>query len=157
VRHAAAAGLLALAALTACSDDSPDRAAPTTLATGPAPTTAPPSTSPSTTVPATTTSAPRATTTAVAASPEGRARALYAAWMAGDRAAAANAAQPAAVTALFARPWQAGDGWTFAECSGAAGSVICTWRRPAGQEVLFRVQNATGGAPVTVAEVRFDP
>lgn len=77
--------------------------------------------------------------------------------MAGDRTAAATAAQPAAVTALFARPWQASDGWTFSECTGAAGSIICTWRRPAGQEVLFRVQNATGGAPVTVAEVRFSP
>ena len=77
--------------------------------------------------------------------------------MAGDRAGAASAARPEAVTALFARPWQAADGWTFAECTGAAGSVICTWRRPAGQEVLFRVQNATGGTPVTVAEVRFDP
>ena len=107
--------------------------------------------------PATTTTAPRSTTTVAAASPEGRARALYAAWMAGDRAAAANAARAEAVTALFTRPWQAGDGWTFAECTGAAGSVICTWRRPGGQEVLFRVQNAAGGAPVTVAEVRFDP
>lgn len=87
----------------------------------------------------------------------GRAQALYAAWMSGDRAAAAAVAQPAAVTTLFARPWQAGDGWSFSECTGAAGSVICTWRRPGGQQVLFRVQNATGGVPVTVAEVRFDP
>lgn len=121
-------------------------------------TTAPtPSSTSTTATPATTTTAPRATSTVAGASPEGRARALYAAWMAGDRAAAANAARPEAVTALFARPWQAADGWTFAECTGAAGSVICTWRRPGGQEVLFRVQNATGGAPVTVAEVRFDP
>lgn len=120
-------------------------------------TTAAPQTTSTTTTPATNTTAPRSTTTAVTSSPEGRARALYAAWMAGDRAAAASAARPEAVTALFARPWQAADGWTFGECTGAAGSVICTWRRPGGQEVLFRVQNATGGAPVTVAEVRFDP
>jgi hypothetical protein len=119
--------------------------------------TAPSSSSSTTVAAATTTSVLRSTTTVAATTPEGRARALYAAWTAGDRTAAANAAQPAAVTALFARPWQAGDGWTFGECTGAAGSVICTWRRPGGQEVLFRVQNATGGAPVTVAEVRFDP
>jgi hypothetical protein len=66
-------------------------------------------------------------------------------------------AQPDAVAALFARPWQAGDGWTFAGCSGAAGSIICTWQRPSGQQVLFRVQNVTGGQPVTVLDVRFQP
>ena len=120
-------------------------------------TTVVPTTTSTTVAPATTTTVLRSTTTGAAASPEGRARALYAAWTAGDRAAAANSARPEAVTALFARPWQAADGWTFAECTGAAGSVICTWRRPGGQEVLFRVQNAAGGAPVTVAEVRFDP
>jgi hypothetical protein len=92
-----------------------------------------------------------------AASPEGHATALYEAWTRADRAAAERVAQPEAVTALFTRRWQAGDGWAFAECSGAAGSVICTWQRPSGQQLLLRVQNRTGGLPVTVAEVRFQP
>lgn len=90
----------------------------------------------------------------MAPSPEAQAKALYDAWATGDRTAAARVAQAEAVAALFARPWQAGDGWSFAECSGAAGSLICAWRRPAGQMVLFRVQNA---APAQVTEVRFQP
>lgn len=110
-----------------------------------------PSTS-STTAPAATTvtSRPPATT---APSAEGAAKSLYEAWTRGDRAAAARVAEPAAVTALFARPWQAGDGWAFSECDGAAGSLICTWSRPAGQQVLMRVLNASA----RVAEARFQP
>lgn len=145
------------AAFTACSAGSPDRAAPAPIS-APAPTTAPSTSMPaSTSLPATTASTQRANTTAVAASPEGRARAFYAAWMAGDRAAAASAGRPEAVSVLFARPWQAADGWAFSECAGAAGSVICAWRRPAGQEVLFRIETAAQGTPPTVAEVRFNP
>jgi len=82
---------------------------------------------------------------------------LYAAWMRGDRAAADKVALTQAVTDLFARQWQTGDGWSFAECSGAAGSVICTWQRPSGQQLLFRIQNMAGGLPVTVSDVRFQP
>jgi len=70
-----------------------------------------------------------------------------------DRVAAGRVAEAEAVTTLFGRRWQASDGWSFAECSGAAGSFICTWARPGGQQVLFRVQNA----PAMVAEVRFQP
>ena len=110
-----------------------------------------------TTILVSTTVASRSTTTAPAASPEGTARTLYEAWTRDDRAAAQRVAQPEAVTALFARRWQAADGWSFSECSGAAGSLICTWRRPGGQQVLFRVPNAAGGGAVTVAEVRFQP
>lgn len=97
----------------------------------------------------------RLTTTSVASSPESYAEALYSAWTRGDRAAAEKVAQPEAVTDLFARPWRPGDGWSFAECSGATGSMICTWRRPAGQQLLLRVQ--TGGRAVIVAEIRFQP
>jgi len=85
------------------------------------------------------------------------AKAFFAAWAAGDRAAAAKVGQADAVDVLFARRWQAADGWTFSECSGAAGSLICTWRRPSGQELLLRVQAGTGGVAVSVAEVRFQP
>lgn len=136
-----------------CSDGEGDRAsAPTTTAE--APTTSTSSTSSSTTVAPTTTAAARPSTTSAAPSPESRARTLFDAWAAGDQAAAGRVAEPEAVAALFARQWQAADGWNFAGCSGAAGTVICTWQRPAGQQLLFRIQNVTGG---TVAEVRFQP
>jgi hypothetical protein len=107
---------------------------------------------PTTTITAATTVTSRPPATA-ASSPEVAAKSLYEAWTRGDRAAAARVAEPAAVTTLFGRTWQAGDGWAFSECTGAAGSFICTWARPAGQQVLMRVLNA----PATVAEVRFQP
>jgi len=96
-------------------------------------------------------------TTAPPSSPEGHAETLYAAWTRGDVAAAEKVAQPQAVATLFARRWQGSDGWSFAECSGAAGSVICTWKRPSGQQLLVRVQSAAGGLPVSVSDVRFQP
>ena len=106
----------------------------------------------STSVGPSTTVAARPSTTA-APSPESAAKALYDAWTRGDRAAAGRVAQPAAVTALFARTWQAADGWAFRECTGAAGSLICGWQRTGNQQLLMRVQNA----PASVAEVRFQP
>ena len=126
----------------------------TTTTPAPASTTTSTASPSSTTVATTTTTAARPTTTAPVSSPEGHARALYAAWASGDRAAAQTVAAPDAAATLFARPWQESDGWTFSECSGAAGSVICTWQRPGGQQLLFRVQNVQ---PVTVSEVRFQP
>lgn len=114
-------------------------------------------TSPSTTTVTSTTVASRPTTTPPPASPEGAARTLFEAWARDDRIAAQRVAQPEAVTTLFARRWQAADGWSFSECSGAAGSLICTWQRPGGQQLLFRVPSAAGGGTVTVAEVRFQP
>ena len=142
-----------LAVLPGCSDRDDDGAAPAVPSSVEATTTSSPPTSSSSTtvVPSSTVTSRPATTAGV--SPESAAKSLYDAWTKGDRAAAANVAQPAAVTALFARPWGAGDGWAFSECTGAAGSFVCTWARPGGQQVLFRVQNA----PATVAEVRFQP
>jgi hypothetical protein len=115
-------------------------------------TTAPAAPASSTTIATATTVTSRPATTA-AVSPEAAAKSLYEAWTRNDRAGAARVAEPAAVTALFSRSWSAGDGWTFSECTGAAGSLICTWSRPAGQQVLLRVLNA----PARVAEVRFQP
>jgi hypothetical protein len=136
----------------ACSDGDDHRAAPAvTTAPGAASTSSTTSSSTTTAPPATTVTSRPATTAAI--SPESAARSLYEAWTKADRAAAARVARPAAVTALFARTWQAGEGWAFSECTGAAGSTICTWARPNGEQLLFRVQNA----PVTVAEVRFQP
>ena len=151
----AAVGLVAaVALLAACSSGGDKRASappPTTLDL----TTSSSSSSSSTTtvVPATTVTS-RPTTTVPSLSPEAAATALYEAWTRGDRAAAERVAQPAAVNTLFTRRWQAGEGWSFAECSGAAGSTICTWQRTGGQ-LMLRVQNATSGR--AVAEVRFAP
>ena len=146
-----AAGLMAaVALLTSCSDDDDGSAAPT-VTTAIEATTSSSTSSSSTTAPPGSTATSRPSTTA-AITPEAAARSLYEAWTRGDRTAAARVAQPAAVTTLFGRAWQAGDGWAFSECTGAAGSFICTWGRPGGQ-VLFRVQSM----PVSVAEVRFQP
>lgn len=135
-----------------CADGDDDRAAPAVTTALDASTSSSTTSSSSTTVPPVTTVTSRPATTA-GISPESAAKALYEAWTKGDRAAAARVAEAAAVTALFGRTWQAGEGWTFSECTGAAGSTICTWARPGGQQVLLRVQNA----PVTVADVRFQP
>lgn len=152
-----AVALGAVALLSACSDDSGDdeRSAPTVTTV--VATTSSSSTSSSTTTVTSTTVAARPTTTATAASPEATARTLYEAWTRNDRTAAQRVAQAEAVNTLFARQWQAGDGWSFSECSGAAGSLVCTWQRPGGQQLLFRVPNVVGGGAVTVAEVRFQP
>jgi hypothetical protein len=149
--------IVLLVTLTSCSNGNHRTASPAPEPTVATTAATPSSSSSTTTVVVTTTTTSRATTTTAALSPEATAQALYTAWTKGDRAAAARVAQPQAVTDLFARPWQAGDGWSFGECSGAAGSLICGWRRPSGQELLLRVQNVTGGQPVTVSEVRFQP
>ena len=146
--------MAAVALLTSCSDDDDeeDGAAPAVTTVNEATTSSSTSSSSTTTVPSGSTATSRPPTTA-SISPESAARSLYDAWSRGDRTAAARVAQPAAVTTLFARAWQASDGWAFSECTGAAGSFICTWGRPSGQQVLFRVQSM----PVSVAEVRFQP
>ena len=145
-----------LALCASCSNGGTDRATPAPATTVAETTTSSaPSPSTTTTVPATTTSTARPATTA-SVSREGRAQALYAAWSRGDRAAAGRVAEPQAVAALFARPWQATDGWTFAECTGAAGSMICAWQRASGEQLLLRVESPAGGT-ITVSEVRFQP
>jgi hypothetical protein len=143
-----------VAGLASCSDgDGDDGGAAPAVTTAVEVTTSSSTTSSSTTTapPASTVTSRPATTTGLSA--EAAAKAFFEAWTKADRAAAARVAQPPAVTALFARTWQPVDGWAFSECTGAAGSLICTWARPGGQQVLFRVQNA----PATVAEVRFQP
>lgn len=150
-----ATGLMIVVALLAsCSNGGDKRASVPPSTTLEATTSSSSSSSSTTTVAPSTTVTSRPATTVAGLSPEGAARALYEAWTRGDRAAAATVAQPEAVAALFARRWQAADGWSFAECSGAAGSLICAWQRPSGQ-LLMRVQNLAGGRPV--AEVRFQP
>jgi len=141
-----------LTGLVACSGGSSER----TLATV---TTQRTSTT-TTLAPATTSTALAPATTAVstppvtASTPEEQAKAFYEAWSKGDRAKASALGEPAAVAAIFARPWSAGDGWSFSECSGAAGSEICTWQGGS-QELKLLVRGDSGGLSVTVVDVRF--
>jgi len=145
-----------VAVLTSCSNGSGSRSAPPVTTTSETSTSSSPTSTSSTITSVPPTTAPsRLTTTSVASSPESFAEALYAAWRRGDRAAAALVAEPQAVADLFSRRWLESDGWAFAECTGATGSIICAWRRPAGQQLLLRVQAA--GRPPTVSEVRFQP
>ena len=143
-----------LALLGSCSNGGPKQASTPTPTTLEATTSSSSSSSSTTIVVVSTAVTSRPSTTSPALSPEAAAKRLYEAWARGDRAAAEKVAQPDAMTALFSRRWQVGDGWTFAECSGAAGSLICAWQRPSAQ-LLMRVQNVPGGLPV--AEVRFQP
>ncbi|HVL04993.1 MAG TPA: hypothetical protein VM388_03340 [Acidimicrobiales bacterium] len=150
----AVVAVVLVAGLASCSrgDGGDSRAAPgpTTPTEATTTSSAPPTSSTTAVAPTTVTSRPPTT---AAPSPEAAARSLYDAWARGDRAAAGRVGEPAAVTTLFGRTWQAGDGWAFSECTGAAGSSICTWSRPGGQQVLMRV----GNAPASVTEVRFQP
>jgi hypothetical protein len=92
--------------------------------------------------------------------PEGVAKALLAAWKAGDRTAAARAATPAAAGELFARPYATNtaptEPWTFRECQvqtpGAA--AVCTFT---GQntELDMHVGSTGPGQPLLVIDIRF--
>ncbi|MCJ7672232.1 MAG: hypothetical protein MUP67_09340 [Acidimicrobiia bacterium] len=106
--------------------------------------------------------APPTTTTVAAAptNPEEFAKALYADWQAGDRTAAATVASPEAVEALFQfayepLPTNAGptDPYSFQNCEGAAGSIICTWSGQDNAQIVMTVRNTTGGLPVLVVNV----
>lgn len=82
---------------------------------------------------------------------------FYDAWTHDDRAAAMKSGTPDAVDALFAQTWHASDGWTFVGCDGAAGHLICTWSRPGGEQLLFRINNNAGQPFYFVENVRFQP
>ena len=105
---------------------------------------------------------PSTTTTHAAAptTPEQFAKALYADWQQGDRAAAATVASAEAVDQLFQfayEPLQTADGptdpYTFQNCEGAAGSENCTWRGQDNAQIVMTVRNITGGLPVLVVNV----
>jgi hypothetical protein len=109
VARAVIVGASALLAVTACSGGTTRAAhaagAPSSSTSGAPAATTPTALSP-TTVQAPTTAAPTATTEALVpqSSPDLAARALFAAWSKGDRAAALQVATPAAVAALFGQP-----------------------------------------------------
>lgn len=105
-------------------------------------------------------SATTTSTTTAPTNPEQFAKALYADWQAGDRTAAATVASPEAVDQLFEfayepLPTNAGptDPYTFQNCEGAAGSIICTWSGQDNAQIVMTVRNTTGGLPVLVVNV----
>ena len=87
---------------------------------------------------------------------QGAADAVFTAWANGDRAAALKNATPQAVNQLFARTWQASDGWSFAGCGVAAGSFLCTWNRP-GQQLVLEGNDNTGAPFTYIRNAAFEP
>ena len=71
---------------------------------------------------------------------------VFQAWSNNDQVAASHNATPQALSTLFGRPWNAADGWTFANCGGAAGHVYCTWNRAGGNLVVGGPD--PGGGPI---------
>lgn len=82
--------------------------------------------------------------------------AVFTAWTHDDRATALKNATPQAVNELFARTWQASDGWSFAGCGLAAGSFFCTWNRP-GQQLVLEGNDNTGAPFYYVVNATFEP
>lgn len=69
---------------------------------------------------------------------------VFQAWTENNQAFARKNATAPAVSQLFAQAWSP-NVWTFGGCSGAAGSIYCTWTRAGGQLVLRSNNNV--GAP----------
>ena len=82
---------------------------------------------------------------------------FYNAWTQNDRTAASKCGTPAAVGAIFARPWQSHDGWSFVECDGFAGGFGCSWNRPSGQQLVLKCNANTGEPFFFVRDVMFQP
>lgn len=61
---------------------------------------------------------------------------VFQAWSGNDQVSAGYNATPTALSTLFARPWNANDGWTFDSCGFALGHIYCTWNRTGGKLVI---------------------
>jgi peptidoglycan hydrolase-like protein with peptidoglycan-binding domain len=79
---------------------------------------------------------------------------VFQAWTESNRPFAAKNATPAAVAQLFAQSWTAST-WTFAGCSGAAGSVYCSWNKSGGGQLVLRVNNNVGAPFFYVTSATF--
>jgi peptidoglycan hydrolase-like protein with peptidoglycan-binding domain len=86
--------------------------------------------------------------------PEDYAHNMFEAWLVGDHTRADLLGTPTSVPALFAR--EPSPDWKIDRCEGAAGSTFCQWKLGS-ERLIMRVNNPTGGAPVAVQEVRFEP
>jgi peptidoglycan hydrolase-like protein with peptidoglycan-binding domain len=81
---------------------------------------------------------------------------VYQAWTKNDRSTAAYEAIPLAIEQLFARTWNASDGWTSAGCGVAAGTFGCTWQRT-GEKLILEGNDSTGAPFYYVNNVTFQP
>ncbi|MBK7782248.1 MAG: hypothetical protein IPJ58_16040 [Ardenticatenia bacterium] len=93
---------------------------------------------------------------AAALSADEVAQAVFQAWMADERAVAEPLTDPAAAAdldALFAQPFDAGAGWSYDHCEGAAGSVFCTWY---GASATLVIQVRSIEPPVLVTSIRME-
>lgn len=93
------------------------------------------------------------TTTPAPTTPEEHAKALVAAWRAGDRGRARQVADQASVDRLFSSTGADPASFTLIECGGAAGSTICRFDG-GGSELLVTVRNPTGGLAPLVTGVQ---
>ena len=82
------------------------------------------------------------------------AQSLFQAWSNNDQVTAANYATADALATLFARPWNASDGWTFDKCGGAAGHFICNWNGT-GKTLTMDGNDNTGAPFYYVMSVQF--
>lgn len=62
-------------------------------------------------------------------------------WRVGNKSAALAKGTSAAVNALFAKTYKATDHWTPESCSGAAGSIYCTWTNDAAKTIRLQVSD----------------
>ena len=90
----------------------------------------------------------------LATSGNNAAQLVFQAWSQNNQASAAKNATPQAVAQLFAQAWSPNT-WTFAGCSGAAGSVYCSWNRAGGGQLVLRANNNTGAPFYYVTSATF--
>lgn len=96
------------------------------------------------------------TSTTATTTPAGQAeaKALFAAWQHGNRAAARAVATPAATAQLFAIPARQGRGLVFGGCSTInARGRRCIWSRPGGMLTIVTVLQADGAPKVVAADL----
>jgi hypothetical protein len=125
-------GVLAMVGLATAACSSSKKATTTTTTTVVSSTTTSSTAVVTTTIPTTTTS--------VAATPDARAKAFYAAWQANNASVMHSLGTNAAVTAAQAAYPSGTSGYVFSNCQGAAGSTYCTWVKR-GSSVQVQVQN----------------
>lgn len=149
--------VLVVVLLTRDDGDSKPAATTSTTAARVTTTTAAP-----TTAAPTTTTAPATTSTTVALpvitdDPQTYAEYLFAAWQNNDRTAAANVASTDAVAQMFSQAYPAKGPYAFSNCGPAAGSLYCTWNGQNGASIQMQVRTLTGGLPIQVEAVTFQP
>jgi len=86
--------------------------------------------------------------------PQTAANNVFNAWEANNRDQASKNATPGAVSQIFAETFLTGEGWSFENCQGAAGTIFCTWT---GSQCVLRigVLNAVEGPYYLADQAQF--